>query len=238
MKFTIALKAGIQALGIDLSDEAAEALRRHAALVADWNRKVNLTAITEPEEMAYKHYVDSLSLLASGSWPEGASVLDVGSGGGYPGMVLRLWRPDLKVVLLDAQGRKTRALEEIARSMGAEDVEVVHGRAEEVGKGPPHREAYDRVVARAVGAFSVVCEYTLPFVRIGGRAALMRGRGGRQEAAEGREACRALGGRVVEVAEFKLPAGHGERSVVWIEKVEATPARFPRRPGVPARRPL
>ena len=238
--FTTALERGLshaefaplQAL---VDDAALKRLSKFAALLVAANRASNLTRITDPAEMAVKHVVDSMTALLVGDWPEGASVCDVGTGGGLPGLVLALVRPDVSVTLVDSVAKKLAAVESIAQDLGV-NARVVHGRAEDLGQDAKHRERYGVVVARAVAALPVLAELCLPLAAVGGCFVAMKGRD--SELDQGRFAISQLGGEVRESITFTLPEGHGERTVLAIAKVRKCPAAYPRRPGLPAKRPL
>lgn len=223
-------------IGRPLSDEEISRLTAHFQLVAAWSARARLTAITRPAEAAKLHILDSLLCLRAGI-PDRASVVDVGSGAGFPGIPLAIVRPDLSVVLLEPAARKAAFLEMAAAALHlAVRVEAV--RAEDAGRDPRRRERFDVGVARAVAPLPVLCELILPLVRVGGKAVLLKGPSVRTELPQGRAAARRLGGDgEPQVIEALLPGGV-RRSLVVIGKVAATPAAYPRRAGVPARHPL
>ncbi|HEX6971100.1 MAG TPA: 16S rRNA (guanine(527)-N(7))-methyltransferase RsmG [Limnochordia bacterium] len=227
-------------MGIDIPVATAAELDRFVESLEAWNARVNLTALRAPRDVAIKHLLDSLTAFWVGEWPLGARVVDVGTGGGLPGMVLKIARPDMQLSLVDAQRRRIDAVRAIGAQLGMRGVEPVHGRIEALVRSDPARwrERADVAVIRAVAGFAVACEYTLPLVRLGGWAVLMRGPDGEMEAAEAEEAVSALGGRIAEIRRIELPAGTGTRVLVGLQKVYPTPDRFPRREGIPARRPL
>lgn len=199
---------------------------------------MNLTAIVEPEEVAIKHFVDSAAVLTALAEGDGSSLVDVGSGAGFPGVPVAILRPDLAVTLVEANHKKTAFLERLRDELGLENVSVVPGRAEEIGRQAVHRERYGAAVARAVAALPVVWEYTLPLVRIGGLAVAMKGPAVAAEVADGERAARILGGGGQGIRRFRLHQGAGERQIVWTRKVSPTPMAYPRKPGMPAKRPL
>lgn len=227
-------------IGIDIAEAAAQKLDDFAERLLAWNERVNLTAIEDPAGMAVKHFLDSLTALWIGEWLTGGRVIDVGTGGGLPGLVLKIARPDLAMRLLDAQEKRVRAVREIAADLDLGDVEVVHGRVESLGRPGEEgwRESGDVGVIRAVGAFPVACEYVLPLVRVGGWAVLMRGPAGEAEAETASGTVAELGGELAAARRVSLPLEAGERVIVGIRKVKATPGRYPRREGMPERRPL
>jgi 16S rRNA (guanine527-N7)-methyltransferase len=234
------LQNGASALGICVTGAQAEALERYVSLLVDWNRRINLTAITDPQGIAALHLVDSLTCLATLPFPPNARVIDVGSGAGLPGIPLAVVRPDLRVTLLESTRKKCRFLECAVTTLALVGIRVDCRRAEEAGRDPRLREAFDVAVSRAVAELAVVGELCLPFVRIGGSALAMKGPDVEEEMGRGGRACLVLGGRISGKREFTLatPEGPAERSIVTIEKVALTPQKYPRRAGIPAKRPL
>ena len=228
--------------GAPLDAGQLEAFEQYRAELLAWNRRVNLTAVTDPDEVELRHFVDSLSCLLAladllaGGVP--ARVIDVGSGAGFPGIPLKLARPEIELTLLDSVGKKTAFLGRLIERLGLEGVTIVTGRAEELGRQSDHRERYDVALARALAQLPVVLELCLPFVRVGGRlVAHRRGDlvGQQQEAAP---AARELGGRFREPVVVDLGSALGAYGLVLVDKVTPTPERYPRRVGVPAKQPL
>jgi len=232
------LLEGARSLGIRLDGDQVALLERFSGLVRTANRLVNLTAITGEAEVAVKHFVDSLAGLVTGRFAAGARVIDVGAGAGFPGLPLKVARPDLWLSLLEADGRRVAFLREAVRQLGLEQVTVVHARAEDAGRQPAHREAYDVAVARALAELPVLAEYCLPLVRPGGNLVAWKGPGAEHEVARAAGALERLGGRVAEVRRLSLPRAMGSRALVVVDKVAPTPAAYPRRPGRARRRPL
>lgn len=227
--------------GVALDPTALARLRRFAELLVAGNERTNLTRITGEAELLEKHLLDALlgaRRLLSGEGAPPASLVDVGTGGGVPGIPLAVVWPGTRVLLVESQGKKAAFLADAARELGLERVEVAGGRAEDLARGPPHREAFEAATLRAVGSVATCLELGLPFLRPGGRLLLYRGPAGEEdEVLAARGVAPLLGGGeprgVVEV----LPGGARRRLVV-VPKASATPARYPRRPGVPARSPL
>ncbi|MFO7318624.1 MAG: 16S rRNA (guanine(527)-N(7))-methyltransferase RsmG [Limnochordia bacterium] len=220
-----------------LAPDVKERIARFVVEVVQANQRLNLTAITGAREAAVKHVCDSLTCLLAGQWPRGGAVCDLGSGGGFPGMVVALARPDLRVRLVDAAGKKVAFLASVVEKLGV-GASVRHGRAEELGKEPGWREEHDVVVARAVAPLAVLLEYALPLCRVGGWFIAMKGPDYQDELAASRKALEILGGRVDHVREIRLPLDAGRRALIAVEKERPTPASYPRRPGIPSRRPL
>jgi len=230
--------------GITLAEGQIDKFLLFLQELKDWNRKFNLTSIDDEEEILVKHFIDSLSCLSlvpDELYGEIRKVIDVGSGAGFPGIPLRIYRRELHMTLLEATGKKVQFLIHISRKLGWEaDLQILHGRAEDYGKNAEHREKYDLALSRAVSKLAILAEYCLPFVRIGGIFISQKGREIEGELRNSRKAIEVLGGRVKETIPYKLPLGEGEleRNLVVIDKVRSTPENYPRRPGVPAKRPI
>lgn len=198
----------------------------YCGLLLDWNRRMNLTAITDDEGIAVKHFLDSVLPLTLWELPRGARLIDVGTGAGFPALPMKLVREDLDVTLLDSQQKRLDFLAAVCARLEI-PAGWVHLRAEDAGRSGEHRGKYDVAVSRAVASMSLLVEYCLPLLRVGGVLLAMKGSGGKAETEEGRPAIRALGGAVREVMEYALPGGD-RRTLVVVEKVEETPARYPR----------
>ncbi|MCI8554498.1 MAG: 16S rRNA (guanine(527)-N(7))-methyltransferase RsmG [Clostridiales bacterium] len=231
--------------GITLNGEQAALFDRYAVLLREWNEKMNLTAITSPEEIEVKHFVDSLTVLDALPPPKERGgplrFIDVGTGAGFPGVVLKLMRPDLELTLLDSLNKRLVFLKALCADLGVEAV-LVHARAEEAGRQKERRESYDIATARAVAALPTLCEYCLPLVRTGGRFLAMKGPDGDREAREAETAIIRLGGRLSAVDEHLLPGTGTEapssRKILRIDKISSTPDSFPRQTAKIARQPL
>jgi len=229
------LEPAAAVLGSPLTPAQIGQIARYLTLLTQWSRKARLTTITRPREAARLHILDSLLCLLVGI-PPGASVLDVGSGAGLPGIPLKIARPDLGMTLLEAASRKVAFLEVAAAELGL-SVTVVGSRAEEAAHEPQLREHFDVVVARAVAPLPALTELTLPFVRPGGKAVLLKGPAVGREVEPGRRAAALLGGGELRILPAELP-GVVRRTLVEIAKVLPSPPAYPRRPGVPLKRPL
>lgn len=225
-------------MGLAVSEPAIGLMERYAVELALWNRRMNLTAIESPEDVVRKHFLDSLSCLKVVPPAEGERLLDVGSGAGFPGLVLKIARPDLRLALLDSVGKRMEFLKHVAGELGLVGVEFCHGRAEEWGRRPGFREAFDTVTARAVARMPILVELCLPFVRPGGRFVAFKGREAGKELEEAGEAIGLLGGSERGTVRVQLPGGQEDRHLVIIDKTARTPEAFPRRVGVPEKRPL
>lgn len=199
----------------------------YAGLLIRWNRKMNLTAIVEPDAIIIKHFIDSLMALKAVEMPMGASVVDIGTGAGFPGVPLKLVRTDLALTLIDSLGKRTVFLTELCQRLGI-GAEIVHGRAEELVHQTAYRECYDFAVARAVAKLQELAEYCLPYVKPGGYFLALKGPSAQQEAEEAKEIVKMLGGQMVDNRHFCLPNGE-ERCIVIIKKISQTSAAYPRK---------
>jgi 16S rRNA (guanine527-N7)-methyltransferase len=233
------LEAGAQAWGLELTRAQLQAFELYYQELIAWNERVNLTTITEYEDVQVKHFLDSLSCLQPlAGLPVQARCIDIGAGAGFPGLPVKIARPQMSLTLLEASGKKTRFLERVVALLGLESVEVVKGRAEDLAHGPGHREAYDAAFARAVADLVVLVEYALPLTRIGGLFVAQKGVRVEGEVEAAREAIEILGGELKELTEVFLPGLEAPRHLVVVQKVAPTPQKYPRRPGIPAKRPL
>ncbi|NWF82088.1 MAG: 16S rRNA (guanine(527)-N(7))-methyltransferase RsmG [Chloroflexi bacterium] len=222
--------------GLPLSADQLRQFARYADELLAWNAHTNLTAITDREAIYVRHFLDSLVLARF--WGDApASLVDIGTGAGFPGVPLKILRPPLALTLVDSVGKKTAFLRHLVAVLGLDQVRVITGRAEELGRDPREREQYDVVTARAVADLRVLAEYALPLLRVGGVLLAPKGAEAATEAAAARRACALLGGALEQVAPVELP-GIEPRTLVVVRKVAPTDPRYPRPVGVPARRPL
>lgn len=221
------VSSGAEALGLSLPEGAAEACERVCRLLLERNRQFNLTAVQSEEEAARLHFLDSLALLTLRDF-RGRSVIDVGSGAGFPGLPIAIAEPSAQVTLLDSTGKKVRYLEEAVEAAGV-SARPVLGRAEELGRASEYRERFDCAVSRAVARLNVLCELCLPFVSVGGAFLAMKAADSDGELSEAGSAIQTLGGRLAEVKTYWIPGTDVTRRVAVIEKVSSTPERFPRR---------
>ena len=215
----------------DLSAEQLALFETYYAMLADWNTRVNLTAITAPEDVAKKHFLDSLA--AAPYLKQGAVIVDVGTGAGFPGLPLLIFRPDLKVTLMDSLQKRLVFLEAVCKELNL-TAELVHARAEDAGQNPKYREKFDVALTRAVSALPVLCELTLPLVKVGGVSIAYKGDSAEELAASGNalSVLHATAERVV------IPADYGARELVILTKTGTTPKQYPRKAGTPAKNPL
>ena len=224
--------------GIPLTAEQIGQFSVYNEMLLDWNTRMNLTALTAPEDVAVKHIIDSLTAydaaLFDGAW----TLIDVGTGAGLPGIPLAVYAPHLTVTLLDSLNKRVRFLTEVTAAMGLQNVRCIHARAEEAARTAEHRAAYDIAVSRAVARLPVLLEYTLPFVRVGGTLLALKGRAYAEEQKEARRAAEVLGGGRITARPVHLPGLDDVRAILTVTKERQTPAAYPRGGGAPTRRPL
>lgn len=232
------LQRGAKEIGVALTPVHIEQFKNYCSLLIKWNERVNLTAIIDPREIAVKHFIDSLVVLSIHQISNGARIIDVGTGAGFPGLPLKIVRPDLELVLLDSLHKRIQFLQAVVDQLALSQVVVVHGRAEEKGQDPKYREDFDIVLARAVAPLNILAELCLPFVRLGGFFLAMKGPEVQAEITQAQAALTMLGGRMDKTSSFLLPISRDPRSSVLIKKISVTPAKYPRRPGMPEKKPL
>ncbi|MCY3778960.1 MAG: 16S rRNA (guanine(527)-N(7))-methyltransferase RsmG [Chloroflexi bacterium] len=225
-------------LGLELTAKQIEQFSTLTRLLLEWNQRMSLTGITDPSEVAVKHYLDSLTLTRVIPRFEGLRLVDVGTGAGFPGLVIAILFPDTPVTLMDATGKKLRFIEHVGDALGLKNISTLHARAEDAGRHKSHREAYDVVTARAVAPMPALMEYTLPLAKIGGQVIAMRGADAYEETATAAKAIETLGGELFTIEEIQLPTLDNPRYLVVIDKLEATPRRYPRQAGTPTRQPI
>jgi 16S rRNA (guanine527-N7)-methyltransferase len=235
------LIVGARELNITLADHHLAAFELCYRELTAWNQRFNLTAITDREGVLVRHFLDSLSCLGALPWADlasGARAIDVGTGAGFPGIPLKIVCPGMRLTLLEATRKKVTFLEHIVRALDLQGVEVIHGRAEELGRDPAHREQYDWALARAVVEMPTLAEYLLPLVRVGGAMLAQKGEGAAVEVQASNTATTTLGGEVRHLLPVELRGIAETRYLVVIDKVAATPEKYPRRPGMPKKRPI
>ena len=231
------LKTNAADYGIEISSDLAEKLQKYAELLKDWNEKINLTAITDDEGIAVKHFLDCLLVSKATDFKKGSKVIDVGTGAGFPGLVIAAAYPEVEVTLLDSTGKKLKAVENMAQEMGVTNAQVIHMRAEEAGKKPEFREKYDFATARAVAELRVLLEYTLPFVKVGGTFLSLKGASAVDEIDGAKASLKTLGGKIEGINEFTLPGGD-KRAIINVKKISHIPPKFPRVSAQIAKKPL
>lgn len=232
------LRQGAAELGVELNEEALARFALYTRELTEWNQKINLTAITEPEEIAVKHYLDSLSILRFQPVKAGQKLADIGCGAGFPGIPLKIACPALSLTCIDSLGKRVTFLAQLLAKLGFADTACLHARAEEAGRDPALREQFDFATARAVARLHVLAEYCLPFVRAGGLFIAMKGPDAQEEEAEAKRAVAVLGGEIEKMETFTLPGTELRRTLFLIRKVKATPPSYPRPQGKINKKPL
>jgi 16S rRNA (guanine527-N7)-methyltransferase len=225
-------------LGIHLRPAQVTAFEKYEQALLDWNAKINLSAVRDPQDIRIKHFLDSLTCSLALREAPVERVIDVGTGAGFPGLPLKIVFPTMRLTLVESVGKKADFCRHVTSVLGLAGVEVIQGRAEVVGREAAHREQYDWALARAVAGVPVLAEYLLPLVRLGGRMLAMKGESGPAEAHAAEQALRLLGGQLRQLVPVHVPGVAEVRYLVVVEKVAATPAAYPRRAGLPAKRPL
>lgn len=215
---------------ITLTENQYEQFQKYFELLAEWNEKMNLTAITDESGVALKHFADSLSLLNFVDIPQNSSLADVGTGAGFPGVVLKIARPDIKLTLIDSLNKRLVFLGEVCAQLGIE-AELIHSRAEDGARDEKLRESFDFAVSRAVARMNVLSEYCLPYVKVGGAFCAMKGAQANEEFKESLNAINTLGGKLENKYFFELPENGGERAIAVVRKVRNTPQKYPRQSG-------
>ncbi len=230
------LKKECEKMQIDIKENQIEKFYIYMNLLLEWNQKINLTAITDCDEIIIKHFIDSLTICKY--LKKDSSVVDVGTGAGFPGIPLKIIREDLNIILVDSLNKRIRFLEEIIEKLELKKIKAIHSRAEEFGRNIKYREKFDYATSRAVANLSILSEYLMPLVKIKGKVISMKGSTIDEELEESKKAINVLGGKVLEIDEFNLPSSDIKRNVVIIEKIKNTPNKYPRKAGTPAKEPI
>ena len=221
-----------------LTEEQNLKLEKYMEGILSWNEKVNLTNITDPAEFRIKHNADSLMCVDFPEFQSAKNVIDVGTGGGFPGIPLAVYAPDKNFTLLDSLNKRLKIIDELAGSLDISNITLVHGRAEDIAKTKEHREKYDLCVSRAVSNLATLSEYCLPFIKVGGYLLAYKGPGAEQEAEDAAKALKILGGRLVGIRETTMEEYGLDHRILVIEKVRNTPKTYPRKAGTPLKDPL
>lgn len=223
-------------INININDEQAQKYYNYMNLLIEWNEKINLTAITNPDEIIIKHFIDSITI--DKYIEKNNKIIDVGTGAGFPGIPLSILRDDLDITLMDSLNKRIKFLDEVRELNHLNNISTIHGRAEELGKNKSFREKYDIATSRAVAPLNVLLEYMLPFVKVGGYCICMKGSNVEEEIANSKTALSKLKGKIEKIEAFKLPNTEYGRNIIIIKKIENTPSKYPRKPGTPAKEPL
>lgn len=232
------LVSGCLELGIQLTDNQINQFETYYELLVEWNKVMNLTGITEYNEVMQKHFVDSLSIVRAVDMGQCKKVLDMGTGAGFPGIPIKIVFPHLEVVLLDSLNKRIKFLNEVIEKLGLSDITAIHGRAEDYAKQKEYREMFDLCVSRAVANLSSLCEYCIPYTMLHGKFISYKSGNIEEELANAKNAVFLLGGKMQKTEKFTLPGSDIERSLVVIEKVKKSPGKYPRKAGLPAKEPI
>ena len=222
---------GIRDLNFNIDDKKIEKFKVFSELLVEWNEKMNLTAVTDPAEISVKHFLDSIAPLSVIDLKKDAKIIDVGTGAGFPGIPIKIVREDLDFTFMDSLNKRINFLKEVSQKINLEKSEFIHSRAEEAGKNKNYREKYDYAVSRAVANLKVLCEYCIPFVKIGGCFISFKQFEVENEIEEAKAMIGTLGGKIKEVKEITIPQSEIKRKIIIIEKVKETPGQFPRNPN-------
>ncbi|WP_129599556.1 16S rRNA (guanine(527)-N(7))-methyltransferase RsmG [Anaerophilus nitritogenes] len=232
------LREGSKKLGISLNEEQINKFLTYKDLLIEWNKNVNLTAITEDQEVMIKHFLDSLSCMSLPYIKKGDTIIDVGTGAGFPGIPIYIYDTDIKLTLLDSLNKRIKFLQEVCLKTDLKNVSFEHGRAEDYGQNKNFREKYDVAVARAVAQLNILCEYCLPFVRVGGYFICQKGPNIDEEMENAKKSIQILGGKFIERKDISLPFSDLHHNIVVIQKIKETPTKYPRKAGTPTKKPL
>ena len=235
-EFSNLIKLYGKEISIEFSELQVERFYKYMNLLIEWNEKINLTAITEPKEIIIKHFIDSLTILKDIKGKN--TLVDVGTGAGFPGIPLKIMNEEIKITLLDSLNKRINFLNEVIKELDLRNIETIHSRVEEAGKNKKYRESFDIATARAVANLSTLSEYMLPLVRVGGKSICMKGSEVGEELQNSKKAISILGGEIENIDNFQLPKSDMMRNIVIIKKVKSTPSKYPRKPGIPSKEPI
>lgn len=220
----------------ELAQIQQEQFEKYKDLLLEWNEKINLTAITDEDEIILKHFIDSMTILKH--IDKNSTIVDVGTGAGFPGIPIKIANPNINVTLVDSLNKRLLFLNDVISKLDLKQIITVHSRAEEFGQNKLYREKFDVATSRAVANLSVLVEYLIPLVKVGGKCICMKGSDIEEELKNSKEAIKILGGQIDKVEEFTLPESDIKRNIIIIKKIKQTPNKYPRKPGVPSKNPL
>ena len=236
VEFKEIMQKYLKKIETSLKTSEQQAFYRYMEMLLEWNEKMNLTAITEKKEIILKHFIDSLTI---NKYIQGkGTVLDIGTGAGFPGIPLKIANPNIKFVLVDSLNKRIGFLEEVKKKLKLKDIDLVHGRAEDLGHMQEYRENAGAVVSRAVSNLSTLAEYMLPFAKVGGVCICMKGSNISEEIEDSKNALNVLGGKIEKIEKIILPNSNMERNLIIIKKIASTPNKYPRKAGTPVKKPL
>lgn len=229
-------KQKLEEYNIEINDEQIEKFDLYMKLLLEWNEKINLTAITEKDDIILKHFVDSLTILKYVDKRD--KIIDIGTGAGFPGIPIKIMNEKANITLLDSLNKRINFLNIVINELKLDNIVAIHGRAEELARNKAHREKYDVAVSRAVANLSTLTEYMLPFVKVGGKCICMKGANVKEEIDKAKNAIKKLGGQIEIVDNFYLSENDNERNIVIIKKIKETEHKYPRKAGIPSKEPL
>ena len=235
-EFSYELKEKMKRIDIDIADKQVEKFFSYMNLLIEWNQKINLTTIIQPKEIIIKHFVDCGTILKY--LKNGETIIDIGTGAGFPGIPVKILNENLNVTLVDSLNKRIIFLNEVCAALNLENIQLIHSRAEDLAKNKEYREKFDKSVSRAVANLSTLSEYDLPFIKTGGQMIAMKGFEIEEELKNAEKAINILGGKIKEVNKFTLINTDNKRSIVVIDKVKPTPKQFPRKAGKPLKEPI
>lgn len=230
------LEKKLNVLNIELKEKQVKQFYDYINLLIEWNKKINLTAIIEPKEIILKHFVDSLTI--SKFINERSTLIDVGTGAGFPGIPLKIIRNDIDITLVDSLNKRIKFLDDVIEKLNLNNIKAVHGRVEEIGRNKSYREKFDYATSRAVANTATLSEYLIPLINKNGKCIYMKGPDVDEELEKGKNAINVLGGKILKKEEFKLPYSDIGRTIIIIEKIKKTPGKYPRKAGMPSKEPI
>lgn len=236
LKFKELMNKYSEKIEIVFNEKQLEQFYKYMKLLIEWNEKINLTAITEPEQIILKHFIDSLTI--NKYIKKGDSLVDIGTGAGFPGIPIKIYRPDINIVLVDSLNKRINFLDDVISNLELKGIETIHSRVEEFGRNKKYREKFGIVTARAVANLTVLSEYLIPLAKIDGKCICMKGNEIKEEYDNSQKAIEILGGKIQKIEKFELPYSDMTRNIIIIDKIKTTPARYPRKPGTPAKEPI
>lgn len=229
---------GVEDLNITLTSDEQDKFIKYKELLVEWNEKINITAITDEKEIDIKHFLDSITPIVTNLFQGEKKVIDIGTGGGFPGLPLKILNPKLKVTLLDSLNKRITFLNEVIKSLELNEIEAIHGRAEELARKAEYREKYDVCVSRAVASLNTLSEYCLPFVKKDGYFISMKGPEVEEELEDAKKAIDKLGGKIIKIEKIQIPKSEIYHSLIIIKKISETSTKYPRGGGKPKKNPL